>query len=388
MKGALFLASSHARHHKVRSLLFVLLSFVSIVIPLTTNELSGSFAKSLRARADSTPLVVGSKGSRFDLVMSALYFRTAQPDPITFDDARELAGLVTGEVIPLRLGHAARGLPLVCTTPDYFTFRGLTLRDGTLPQHVGEVVLGSEAAERLGLATGAEIFSDPSDMFNLAKEASLRMRVVGVLEPRSATDNGAIFGDLKTAWVLEGYGHAHAAAEAVPDALVLEKSATGPVISESLVADNTFSAENAARFHLHATEAELPLSAAIVVPRDAKEFSLLKARTNADERTLAVSPSVVVEEMLTYVARIQSLVDGLSVLLACSTVIGLALVSTLAAKVREREILTLTRIGGSRAFIRALFAWEIALLLSAGAAMAVLVWLAVRLAAFDLMKLM
>lgn len=387
MTGAFALALAHARHHHARSLLFVALTLLSVSVPLCTNELARGFAQALRARAASTPLILGAKGSRFDLVMCLLYFRTTREGPLKFAEASRIAAECDGDVVPMRVGGVARGRPVVGVTPEYFDIRQLTVVAGVLPQRTGEVVLGAEVARALNLGVGAMVCTDPVEMFNVAKSATLQLRVVGVLAPANTTDDGAMFTDLRTIWAIEGFGHAHASAKAMPESMLIERGAQGTVISESLVADDVLAPENAERFHFHIAETELPLSGVIVRPQNEKELSLLKARVNTGAVLQAVSPTEVVEEMLTYVARIQGLVNALSVLLGISTLASLAIVSVLAAKIREREIMTLERVGASPAFVRSMFACELLLLIGAGVVGAVLLWLLVRGVDVDLVKL-
>lgn len=388
MKGSLLLAVAHARHHRGRVLLLSSLVFLSMVLPLGTNSVSARFATEVRARASDTPLVIGAKGSRFDLVMSCLYFRNSREEDIAMRDVRSLVAAGSATVIPLRLGHSARGNPIIATVPDYHQYRGHVLKRGHLPQRVGEVTLGDGAARRLGASLGDLVGSDPSGMFDIARTATLQLRVVGLLAATHTPDDNVLFTDLRTAWVLEGYGHAHAAASDVPDSLKVESGKAEPVLSEALALDATVAAADAGRFHLHAAEESLPLTGAILVPDGEKTMSLLKARINASGRMQAVVPMQVVEEMLTHVGRVQALVNGISVVLAGSTLAAMFIVAQLAATIRQRETLTLVRIGASKGFVLRLFLWEYAIVLGLGGAATLLTWAVLAAVGADLVKLL
>jgi len=60
----------------------------------------------------------------------------------------------------------------------------------------------------------------------------------------------------------------------------------------------------------------------------------------------------------------------------------------LSIRVRAREIQTLGRIGASRAFIAAMFAWEVAFVAFMGLSIAILATLAVASLPLDLFKLL
>src|SRR5690606_26661319 len=95
------------------------------------------------------------------------------------------------------------------TSLDYFEFRTLRQREGTLPLMLGDCVVGAEVAQALGLHPGDALVSDPENVFNLAGAYPLKMHVAGVLEPRATDDDRAVFVDIKTAWVIAGLGHGH-----------------------------------------------------------------------------------------------------------------------------------------------------------------------------------
>jgi putative ABC transport system permease protein len=387
MSGSLALAIAHARHHGLRSSILVLCVFVAALLPLATRTLSDRFGREVLERARSTPLLAGAKGSRFDLVMAGLYFRRADLPAMTMTDWRMLADEGLAEAIPLNVRFTARGRPLVATSSEYFDARGLEAQRGGMPVRVGEVVLGANAAADLKLKPGDTVFSDQRELYNIATPPALKLTVTGVLARAGTPDDDALFTDIKTAWALEGLAHAHAdAADKVPGTLVLERSPGEVVVSEELVEDLSLTSANQSSFHVHADPATLPLSAVLLMPRTQKDVSILKAKVNAGPRVQVVAPEAAVGEMLGYVARVQSLLDALALVVIVLAGAMIALVTALAVRVRAREIETLSRIGVSRGVIIAVFAWEIAALSVLGLALAFLVVAGLRLFPPDLVK--
>ncbi len=370
--GATFtLAWRHASHHRGRTLLLVLCVAAAASLPMASRALIRGFEASLRARAASTPLVAGAKGNRFDLVMAALYFRRADMPTVSMADFQALADQQAGVAIPVNVRFTARGVPIVATTGDYFQLHALSAAQGSLPLRLGDVVLGSGAARRLGL-TGGALFSDQRELYDIAKPPALKMRVVGVLAPSGTIDDDAVFVDIKTAWILEGLSHGHAdAVKAIPAELVLDRTPGNVAVSEALVDFKEVTDATLPTFHIHAESAALPLTAVIVVPRDDKSRTLIKARANAGKVLQVVPPAEVVEELLAYVLRLRTLLDGLSIVLAALTSVMIGLVTALSARVRARELATLFRIGASRPTIVGMFAAEIGMVILIGVVLGV-----------------
>ena len=105
--------------------------------------------------------------------------------------------------------RTARSRPIIGTTPDYFRQRGLAVRAGRLPILVGEAVLGATVARDLGLGPGDTLLSDYEKPYDISTTYPLKMHVSGVLAESGSPDDGAVFVDVKTAWVIEGIGHGH-----------------------------------------------------------------------------------------------------------------------------------------------------------------------------------
>jgi putative ABC transport system permease protein len=376
VRAAFFLSWRRLRHDRVRSGVLVACLAVPIFLPLTTARLVGGYERELAARAAETPLVAGPKGSRFDLVLGALWFRANGLAPIPWAEFAALAATGEALCIPMHAGFTAGGRPLVATAPEYLELRGLRVARGGPVVSLGEVVLGARAARELGLGPGDALSSDPRELYDIARPAALKLRVVGVLAARGTPDDDAVFADVKTAWVLAGlvHGHADAAQVAARDErLVIGRSDAGGgavAFSGALIEENEITLANAADFHSHATAAELPLTSILVVPRDAKAATLMRARLNASPAWQMVAPAEVVDELLGLVLRVKRLLDTFSAVLAASTLAMFGLVLLLSARARRAEVRTLERIGAARGLVARLYLAEVSIVVAAGAAAA------------------
>ena len=369
MRAALFLSLRRLRHDLVACLA------VPVLLPLLTARLVSGYEAELTARAAETPLVAGPKGSRFDLVLGALWFRAHDLAPIPWSQLEALAATGEALCIPVHAGFTAQGFPIVATTPEYHELRGLVVADGGPVLALGEAVLGAQVARALGLRPGAQLSSDPVELYDISRPAALNLEVVGVLAERGTPDDRAVFVDVKTAWILAGLMHGHADAQAVADEderLVIGRSERTVALSGALLEHQSVTPENRATFHHHANPSALPLTAVILVPRDAQAGTLLRTRVNASAEWQVVRPTAVVDELLGLVLRIKSLLDAFSAVLAASTLAMFALVLLLSARARRAEMRTLSRIGAARGFVARLYAAEILLVCAASAALAVL----------------
>lgn len=353
MRDLLFLVFAYLRHHRIRSGVLVLCLALALALPWTMHTVLQQFATALTARAEVTPLVVGGRGSPFDLALHVLTFRNAAPGRLVQGDGKRITASGENRVIPLFSAHRARGFPVVGTELSYFPFRGLRVAEGTLPLRLGDCVVGSSVARQLGLAPGDTILSDPANPFVLGGQQPLEMRITGVLAPTGTADDEAIFTSLATAWVIEGLGHGHEEEPATPDALLSadERSAT---LSASVETFQRITPENLGSFHFHGDPATFPLTALIALPTDERAATLLRGAYRHNERLQALRPSEVTREFLAGFLRMERfllLQQGVTWLIAACLIV---LVGFLAVRLRRGEFETFVCLGGGRTTILAL----------------------------------
>ncbi|KAA3605480.1 MAG: hypothetical protein DWQ01_19365 [Planctomycetota bacterium] len=365
MIGAWHLSYLRLRRRPWTTLVLVLSLALTLALPFGVRVLMAGYEQQLLQRAASTPLILGSRSNRFDVVLSALYFRQARLEPISLPERQRLQDQAEGVVVPLHLGFQAQGYPLVGTTPEYFERRHLRTRSGHWPLMAGEAILGATVAKRLKLETGNFLFSDVPELYDLTVPPALKLRVSGILQASKGPDDEAVFVDLSTSWILEGFAHGHQDPEEVDSKLVLGGDEDGVVMSRALLSYQEITPENLASFHDHGDPERLPLTALLFWPASSKEGTLLKTRINQGQALRMFDPQKVVEELLAYVLRIRRLVDYLSGILAAVTLTLGGLVFLLSSRLREAEFRTLQRLGCSRFFVTRLILDEIGMVVSA-----------------------
>ncbi|MBW2282663.1 MAG: ABC transporter permease [Deltaproteobacteria bacterium] len=368
MSGPLYLAWRYALRHPAKTSILVAAIALIVFLPVGLQVLVGQSARELTARAESTPLLVGARGSALELVLSSLYLESRPPEPTDWAQVERVEATGLARAIPLHLGFQARGHPIVGTTLDYFDFRGLHVAQGRRMAVLGECVLGARAARALGLAPGGELVSSSETVFDLAGDYPLKMRVAGVLAPSHTPDDEAVFVDVKTAWVIEGLGHGHQDL-AAPDAetAVLAREGSSITANASVVEYQEITPANADSFHFHGDLSAYPISAVIAVAPDAKSRALLMGRYEGENESQQVlRPVSVMDELLETVVTIQVYVVAAIAIVSAATLATAALVFLLSLRLRGREIETLVKIGGARISVAAVLASEVVVVLSLG----------------------
>ena len=372
MKDSLYLAWRYLRHHRGKTTLLVLALSVFLGLPLVMRAMSAVIQTSLMSRAESTPLLLGKKGSSLDLAVEALYFQPKGIEPLSVADADEVDSSALAQALPLRTGLLARQHPLVGVTLDYFGFRELGLAKGRLLGTLGECVLGADAAATLELRPGDTLLTSPSTLFDLAGVYPLKLRVVGVLAPSYSPDDRAVFVDLKTAWIAEGLGHGHQDLATAGGDVLLKTQGGVATANAKLVQYNEVSEENLDSFHFHGDPAKRPVSAVIVVPNDEKAAVLLRGRFVDDPSRLLLRPAAVVEDLNSQIFRFERALQLIVSTVGVATALMFVLVMVLSWRLRADELRTMTRLGCSRFKAVQIMGAEVLLMVGASVLLAAL----------------
>ena len=363
----------YLHHHRVQTTVLVAGLAVVMILPLALHLLLGKYQRELTARADATPMVAGARGDRYDLVVNALYFATRSTGEIPRGQVDAIRATGRAAAVPLHARHTADGAPVVGTSLAYFERRGLRPAAGTLPLRLGDCVLGADVAETQELTVGDRIHSDQANLFDLT-QYPLTMRVAGVLEPAGTADDGAVFTDLRTAWVLDGIGHGHNDLSDTNEAAnVLRRDATNVVANARVVRHMEITDDTIGGFHLHGDPDTLPLTAILVFPPDRQNADILSARYNQSESHQLLAAPEVIGELLALVLRIKTWMRNLFVVFLGALLLFLALIVLQAHRLRRGERRTLRLLGCGRGQLARMALAEWAILLAASAALALAV---------------
>lgn len=373
LPGVIHLGSRYLARHRTKAVLLISAITLSLFLPLGISLVVREAEEQLRARAESTPLVLGAKGSPLELVFNGLYFST--PDLTTFP-LGEAEKLLEDEqrkaktVIPIYARFEAKKHPIVGTTLDYFRFRNLEIAEGRMMTRLGDCVIGSEVAKKLGIEPDGRLLSKADQMMGLTGVRPLRMRVTGILAPTLGPDDHTVFVDLKTTWVIEGIAHGH---EEATEKTTLEIQEDGnTAMNAAVIPYNEITDENVNSFHFHGDPGEFPITAAIVIPRDRTkaETMLIGDYISKTSPYQMIRPANVMTELFATVFKIRDLVVFALVAVGIAAALIAGLVFLLSNRLRAREFESLANIGADPWTARALIFFEAGFVLLASLALA------------------
>lgn len=372
MSDILYLAWRYLTYHRLKTVVLVASIAITTYLPIGLNILLSQSAQQLRGRAQATPLLVGAKGSPLGLVLRSLYFETDLPDSMRYAEVARITDSGLATAIPVNARFRSRNRPIVGTTLSYFEFRGLSVVEGRQIAMLGDCVIGGEVASAGNLEVGDYLFSSVEDVFNIAGVYPLKMKIVGVLGRNDSPDDGAVFVDVKTTWVIEGLGHGHQDLSRAGAAdSVLRKEGNQIVANASVLQYNEITSENAASFHFHGDTATFPITAIIAIPNDERASALLQGRyLGDDEKLQIVRPDEVMEKLLRTIFTVGRYVTIAVVIVGLSTLATVVLVFMLSLQLRRRELETMTKIGASRWRVVSILGAEVLGVLCLGACLA------------------
>ena len=364
MIDSFYIAWRYVSFNKVRTATLVACITLIAFLPIALQLLLTESERLLQSRATSTPLLLGVRGSALDLVMNSLYFDDEVPEILSMQAADEIVDTGLAYAIPLYIRFQVRKQPIVGTTIDYFDFRNLQIAQGRMFAILGECVIGSDVAEEYDLGPGDSIVSSPEALFDLAGIYPLKMTITGVLQQNHTPDDQAVFVDLKTAWIIEGLGHGHEDLNKTRDSSVILKRSDNSVTANAKLFQYTeITEENMDGFHFHGDASVYPLTAVLAIPNDAKAGTLLRGRYLGNEKYQVVRPTEVIEGLLENIFRIKSVIDAVIAIVGLATVLAIILVFALSVRLRQRELMTIFKLGCSRMTAVRLIVAEIVIIL-------------------------
>ena len=350
--SSMHLALKYLRYHFWRTVILVICLTITVSLPISVRVLIYFYQKDLNTRAEATPLVMGKKGHRFDLIMNALYFRTNLSEYLSMLDFKQLqeSGLAQG--LPVFARYTARKIPVAGVTSDYFFYRRLTPQSGSLPILLGDAVMGHKAANKLKVKVGDSIFSDQTNLYNISSQYPLKLKIVGILEPNRTIDDEVIFVDLQTAWIIDGLGHGHAdLGRQDQKDKVLKKEKGNIVGNASVTVYQEITPENINSYHFHGGDDTLPLTALICLPKNQKSATILRARFSLNETKQLLDSKKIVKELLSMVFKVERFLHFSFLLIAFSTLLLLVNIIILSIRLRIKEFQTMQHIGCSPSVI-------------------------------------
>ncbi len=189
-------------HHKLLATLLNLITFASgiaviVALLLINAQVNNEFTKNLQG----IDLVVGSKGSPMQLILSSVFHLDIPTGNISLDEAEKLEqNPMVKSAIPVALGDNYNGFRIVGTNASYISHYNGKLAQGNLFSQQMEVVLGSEVAAKYqhkpgDMIVGAHGLANSDDL-----HADFPYMVTGILEPTDTVMDRLVLTPVESVW--------------------------------------------------------------------------------------------------------------------------------------------------------------------------------------------
>jgi putative ABC transport system permease protein len=365
MNDIIYLAWKYLKYNWIKTVVLIASISLILFLPLGLQIIVDQGSDMLTQRAESTPLLIGAKGSAVDLTLSALYFKQPVLEQIPFEELTRINNTALALAIPLNLKYNVRGFRIIGTSLEYLEFRNMIINKGRLFSILGECVLGAGVAKNLNVRVDDFILSSPAGAFDVAGSFPLKMRIVGILKYSGSIEDDCVFVDIKTSWVISGLAHGHMdMTKPEAESGILERDGDKVVANAAVLSYNEITDENIDSFHFHGNINKFPLDAIIAIPRDRKSGILLRGRYEEQgEDVQILVPLDVINDLLDTVASVKNYILAGSIVVGFATLVTAILVFVLSIRLRQREIMTIRKIGGTRRRIKAILATEIIIVL-------------------------
>ena len=260
----------------------------------------------------------------------------------------ELADSGMGLIIPLLNHYTANSVPVIGTTISYFHKKNYPMQNGHYFQVIGQAILGFKAARKLGKAKGDSIITDIGSLYNVAGSYPLELKITGILAKTNSPDDDVIFTDLKTTWIMAGIGHGHEDLLKSDESVILKKAENSVTANKKLLEYTKITRDNLDSFHFHGNNDFFPINALLVYPKNKKQLTIYKAKTNISDNLQAVVPLAIINKLMALVFNIEKIVWIFFLFIIISTTLFIFLIFSLILQIRKREIRMIGMIGGSR----------------------------------------
>ena len=188
----------------------ILLLALGLAIITVLILIQDQFENKMNKDAEGIDLVVGAKGSPLQLILSSVYHIDFPTGNIDMEDAMALSkNRLVKNIIPLGMGDNYQGYRIVGTNHDYLDLYNAKMAVGSVWDKPFEVVLGSEAAAKLGLGVG-DNFTGSHGIGSSSHEHDEHPYIVtGILSAHGNVLDKLILTSIESVWYTHDEGHDH-----------------------------------------------------------------------------------------------------------------------------------------------------------------------------------
>jgi putative ABC transport system permease protein len=233
--NSLTLSLRYLRHRALATTLN-LITFASgvaliVALLLINAQLQNEFTKNLQG----IDLVVGSKGSPMQLILSSVFHLDIPTGNIPLGEADKLSHHpLVKQAIPVALGDNYNGFRIVGTTPDYIAHYHGEFAQGNMFTEQMEAVLGSDVAKKYPLKLGDMVVGAHGLVNSDDLHSDFPYRIVGILKPTYSVLDRLVLTPVESVW----HVHEHPDADD-PQEVAYKKQHPGKEITALLISYKT-----------------------------------------------------------------------------------------------------------------------------------------------------
>ncbi|MEM7779441.1 MAG: FtsX-like permease family protein [Pseudomonadota bacterium] len=207
------LALAYLRDRPLTTALNVLLLAISVAMLVLLLQLGNQASERLQRDADGVDLVVGSKGSPLQLILSSVFHVDEPTGNIPLSSLELLrTDPAVERAVPLALGDNFRGFRIVGSDASFYDLYGLELAQGARFDGEMQAVLGAEVARATGAQLGQQFVG--SHGFGLDEDGAhahdnAPYETVGILAPSGTVADRLILVSYQSVWEVHGITHDH-----------------------------------------------------------------------------------------------------------------------------------------------------------------------------------
>lgn len=324
------IALRNLRTRPLPTTLTTLIVALGVGLAVCVIVLAGGLQRGLITASGPFELVIGPKGSATQLVLSSVLYQDVPIGNISYAEYQTLAqDPRVRDAVPLALGDNLHGLRIIGTTPAFFRVAVTPdrppfyrLAEGQPFADDFEAVLGSAAAQQLGLQIGATFASTHGVLASINETAheGFDYKVVGMLAPTNTPADLGIYVPLSSYWKVHG---ATRGSIFTPGATVQDDAANVP-------GDPT------------------GVTAVLARGRDLSATYQLYQQLNAGKDLQAALPGAVLTQFLSLLGQGQQLLTAVSTVGLVMAALSMTLALYSAVLARRRDIAIMRALGASR----------------------------------------
>ncbi|MDW8205028.1 MAG: FtsX-like permease family protein [Cytophagales bacterium] len=341
-----FISWQYIKSRPLSNALHILILALGIAVIVFLLLASHQVEDKLMRNAKGIDLVVGSKGSPMQLILSAIFHIDYPTGNIGLEDARALVRHpLVKHSIPMALGDSYKGFRIVGTDLRYPQHYQAQLAEGNWWKEDMEAVIGSKVAQTSGLKIGDRFAGAHGMGESVGDEHAEHLYIVtGIMKPTGTVLDNLVLTNIGSVWAVH---EQHSEADSSTAATLLTNR------------PDTLNG-------LPPGKAGRELTAMLIQFRNPMAAIQLPRYVNAQSRLQAASPAVEVARLFRILGVGVSIAQGFSYLII--TVAGLSIFIALynALKERRYDLAVMRALGASQQTLFALVILEGLLIAGAG----------------------